>query len=281
MATTIPISSHELKNRRKKLKTKRTLQFLGTILRTLFLLCVAGGSFWLVTLPNWVIRNSEHIQVEGNEFLSDNEVRSLIPLDYPQPLLTLSIPELTEKMTKKIPFENIVINREILPPQISIQVVEREPVAIAIVPVLNNNSKKMILSKVGYLDKKGILISNQFYQNVQDEKLLPTFKIIGNPEKYGPYWQNLFMFINQSTIKITEVDWQDPNNLILKTELGTIYIGAYSESKFPIQLSMLSKMKSLKNKIYPNKIVYIDLSDPDLPSLKQNKIPKKRIEEIR
>lgn len=279
MAKIIPISSKrtirntEINNRRKELKTKRTLNTILVIMRTLFIMSFAGGAFWLLTLPNWVIRSHDEIKVEGNKFLSEKEVKELIPLTYPQPLLTLSTEDLKEKLKAKIPFEDIVINREILPPQITIKVVERQPVAVAFASVVSPENKKVKITKIGYLDSKGIFVSSQFYHNLNNnKKLLPSVEIIGIPNHYLSYWQELYSLITQSSIKITKIDWRNPNNIILGTELGTVYIGPYT-SQFPNQLTLLAKIQELPKKVNPNQIIYIDLTDPDLPSIKEKKTP--------
>ena len=285
MAKIIPISSKtrnrnsEINNRRKELKTKRRLNTILVLMRTLLIISFAGGAFWLLTLPHWVIRSSDEITVKGNKFLSENEVKKLIPLSYPQPLLTLSIEDLKENLKAKIPFEDIVINREILPPKITIKVLERQPVAVAFAPVVSPKNKKVKFTKIGYLDSKGILVSSEFYQNLKDDKkLLPNLEIVGNYNHYSPYWEDLYPLINSSSIKITKINWQNPNNIILRTKLGTVYMGAYT-SQFPQKLTLLTKIKQLPQKVNLNEIIYIDLSDPDFPSIKEKKPPKEKSEQ--
>ena len=284
MAKIIPISSPPKKgrkiipsqknNRRQELKSKRRLRTLLALVRTLLIMSLAGGAFWLLTLPKWVIRSGEDIEIEGNQFLSDDEVRSMMPLSYPQPVLTLSTENLKEKLKEKAPFEQIVISKAILPPEITVKVVERQPVAMALAPVFSPSQKKTKITRVGYLDEKGILVPNKFYQSIPDpEKSLPNFKIIGIPEQYLPYWPDLYSLISQSEVKITEINWQNPNNLILKTELGQVHLGPYT-SQFPKQLMMLAKMKSLTKKVHPSQIIYLDLSDPNFPSFKPKKLPE-------
>ena len=74
--------------------------------------------------------------------------------------------------------------------------------------------------------------------------------------------------IQQSEVKINKIDWQNPSNLILITELGKVYIGSYT-SKFPQQLTMLAKLRTITQKIPREEIIYLDLTDPELPSIKQ------------
>lgn len=276
MATIIPISSNQKNrhtDRRRELKNKRTFRTLLGLIRTLLITGFAGGSFWLLTLPNWVIRDSKEIEVAGNKFLTVNEVRNLIPLSYPQPLLTLSTEKLTEKLETQAPFEDITINREILPPKITVKVVERQPVAIAFAPMVKTSK----IIQIGYLDAQGILVPNQFYKSVKDKNTLPTFKITGIPDQYLPYWKNVYSLITQSEVKIKEINWQNPNNIIFHTELGIVYMGG-NISQLTTQLMMLAKMKKLPQKVNPSEIILIDLSDPDFPSIKQKKPPETKKE---
>jgi cell division protein FtsQ len=278
MESTIPISSQTLKTRRQELKKKRRERLLASMARTFALVGFATGVFWVVTLPHWIISNSEQIKIEGNKYLSLEEVRSLIPLSYPQPLLKLSVEDLKANLKTKVPFEDVVVRRKMLPPQITITVVEREPVAMAMALVNNPKTKQSKLGKIGYLDSEGILVTNEFYQNVPEELNLPTFKIIGAPEQYLPYWQDLYYWLQQSEVKIKEINWQDPNNLILKTELGDVYIGAFTP-KFPEQLQKLAQMKGITRLVPRSQIIYIDLTEPQSPVIKQ-KTPSPKPKEV-
>lgn len=281
MAKVVPISYRKTKhkdqinNRRKELKAKRRLKTLLTVTRTMLVIAFSGGAFWLLTLPHWVINSSHQIEVEGNDYLTDNEIRMLVPLSYPQPLLTLSTEKLKEELKVKAPFSDIVVKREMLPPKVTIKVDERKPVAIAFAPVFSPKIKKTKITQIGYLDEQGILVPTKYYQSLkkEEEKILPEFKIIGVTEQYLSYWEELYQLVNQSEVKINEINWQNPNNLILKTELGEVHIGAYT-SRFPKQLMLLAKMKQLPQKVPPSQIIYIDLSDPDFPSIKQKEQPE-------
>lgn len=274
MTSKTAVSTTRLKSRRNEIKNQlRWDNFVGAS-RSVMIISFTTIVFWVLTLPHWVIKNSQQIKLQGNDLLSDDELRSLIPLEYPQSLLKLSTSELAKDLQKKIPLGNILVTRELLPPSLTIKVTEKKPVATAFATLPSPKTKKLELQKVGYVDVDGVFVSNNVYQKLQKKpELLPTLKVFGTPQVYLPYWQDLYQLINQSSVKITEIDWQNPTNLVLKTELGKVYIGAYG-SKFPEQLMILEKLKVITSKIPREKIIYIDLTDPEIPSIKEKKPQK-------
>lgn len=276
MTSTTTVSTTRLKSRRDEIKNQRKWDNFISLSRSFMIMSLMGCVFWVFTLPHWVIRDSKQINLQGNDLLSDDELRSLIPLQYPQSLLKLSTSQLTDDLQKKVPLANIVVIRELLPPNLTIKVTEKKPVAIALATMVSPKTKKLELKRIGYVDQDGIFVSNQVYKKLQKKsEQLPSLKVIGTPQVYLPYWQDLYNLIAQSSVKISEIDWQNPTNLVLTTELGKVYIGAYN-SKFPQQLMVLEKLKVITTKIPPERIVYIDLTDPEMPSIKEKKPPKQK-----
>lgn len=274
MTSKTAVSTTRLKSRRDEIKNQQRWENFVAFSRSLMIMSLTGVVFWVLTLPHWVIRHSQQINLQGNDLLSDDELRSLIPLKYPQSLLKLSTSKLTEDLQKKVPLANIIVTRELLPPSLTIKVEEKKPVAIAFATVASPKTNKLELKKIGYVDIDGIFVSSEVYQKLQtNTDLLPNLKILGTPQVYLPYWQDLYRLINQSTVKITEIDWQNPTNLVLNTELGKVHIGAYN-SKFPQQLMVLEKLKIITSKIPRERIIYIDLTDPEMPSIKEKKLQK-------
>jgi len=72
---------------------------------------------------------------------------------------------------------------------------------------------------------------------------LPKLKV-GLPEQYRPYWTQLYQAVSRSHIEVIEINCQDPANVILKTELGLVHLGAYS-TRLTEQLKVLDKMRQL------------------------------------
>lgn len=266
------ISTTDLKSRRNKLKKERAWRELQGFLRGFCLISLTGASFWLITLPDWVIRNKQQIKVQGNDLLSVEEVRNLIPLNYPQSLIQLSTHDLTRQLQQKIPLTEVVVTREFIPPSLSVTITEKPPVAIAYGRDFSGKKPSLKIVKLGYLDEDGVFISHEMYHKLKENPdQAPKLKIIGIPKMYLPYWQEFYNLLIQSEIYITEVNWQNPTNIILTTDLGKIHIGAYS-SRFPKQLITLAKLKPLTGKIRREQIVYIDLTDPEMPLIKQKQI---------
>jgi cell division protein FtsQ len=94
--------------------------------------------------------------------------------------------------------------------------------------------------------------------------------VIGSRDQYRPYWSEVYQAVSHSPVKVFEIDWQNPANLILKTELGNVHFGPYS-SRFTEQLGVLDRMRELPTHISPSKIAYIDLKNPDFPAIQMIK----------
>jgi len=115
-------------------------------------------------------------------------------------------------------------------------------VAVAI----TKSRKVVLLSKaaVGLLDQNGVWIPLQAYTSQSTTLKLPKLKVIGLPEQYRPYWTQLYQAVSHSHIEVIEINCQDPANVILKTELGLVHLGAYS-TRLTEQLKVLDKMRQL------------------------------------
>ena len=233
---------------------------------------LAGGTVWIATSPIWVIRQPEQIKISGNRSVSAQRVRSLLPISYPESLLRLEPRTIADGLKARMPIlEEVTVNRQLFPlfsPSLTVQLKERYPVAIAL-PV-PNASLKSPGAKVGLLDESGIWIPLESYTMVNQSLKLPELKIIGNPEQYRHFWSKLYQSVRRSPVKVSEIDWRDPSNLILKTELGTVQFGAYTP-RFSYQLSVLDKLRKLPNHPDSSQIASVDLRNPDAPMVQMLK----------
>ncbi|HBE19143.1 MAG TPA: cell division protein FtsQ [Cyanobacteria bacterium UBA11149] len=264
MANIASVSQLQLTSRREKLRRARRIKFCQDIWRSLFVTGIASSLVWAITLPDWVIRQPEQIVIEGNHLLSAQAIRKLLPLAYPQSLLRLEPQAIADTLEQQAPIAHAIVTRQLVPPGLTVQVQERKPVAIA--QLRDRHQGK---NQIGFLDAQGVWMPQSSYSSVK-AMALPTLKIIGSREQYRPYWREVYQAIGQSPVKIIEIDWQNPANLILKTELGKVHFGPYS-SRFPEQLRVLDRMRDLPTQIANSQIAYIDIKNPDRPLLQMVK----------
>ena len=269
MARIGSVSESELTQRRQMLRNHRRLKLLQSGLRTLAVGGMAAGLVWATTRPIWVLRESNQISIEGNQFLSGQVLRSLIPLSYPQSLLRIQPEVITRSLESQATIDEATVTRQLFPPGLRIKIKERLPVAIALTKLPAGNSTPNPKAEVGLLDHNGVWIPLQTYISQSTTSKLPNLKVIGLPEQYRPYWTQLYQAVSRSPIKVIEINCQDPANLILKTELGIVHFGAYSP-RLTEQLQVLDKLRKLPAQLNSNQIAYIDLKNPETPLVQMN-----------
>jgi cell division protein FtsQ len=270
MANIASVSQNELTSRRKKLRRARRIKSFQSVWRTLFVGGMATGLVWAITLPDWVIRSPEQIVIEGNHFLSAKAIRSLLPLSYPQSILQVQPQVIAKSLEAQGPIAKATVSRQLLPPGLTIQVKERKPVAIAKPPTNPNSKTPNSNATAGLVDEQGVWMPSSSYGELEQNLELPTLKVIGQNEQYRPYWSEVYQALSRSAVQVFEIDWQNPSNLILKTEMGNVHLGPYS-SRFAEQLGILDRMRELPTHVSPSKISYIDLKNPDFPAIQMIK----------
>lgn len=270
MATLTSTTSDELKSRRLRLKRRRQLLILQKLWRSLLVCSMAGGMVWLVTRPDWVITSPDQVKIQGVEHLSEATIRDLMPLDYPQPLLEVKPKRLSQALEAQSPIAAAVVTRKLLPPSLTLEIQERQPVAIALPGNAIIATSDTRPDGVGFVDAQGIWMPHDSYSNLETTTHLPTLTVIGLSDRTRPHWPDIYTLLSQATIEIFEIDLQSPTNLILHTELGEVHLGGYSSNRLTQQLDVLAQMRTLPTHIQPSDIDYIDLQSPDAPALQLN-----------
>ena len=282
MASSIAsVSRMELAQRRQKLRRRRRVKFLQASWRVVAVCGLTAGVLWTATLPTWVIRRPEQVRIEGNHFIPVHTLRSLLPIPYPQSLFRVEPQAIARELQARAPIAAVIVSRQLFPPGLVVQVKERLPVAIALTgddrPLPdgtakpNSTAKPTIPTKSSLLDENGMLIPLESYTSLDQTLKLPTLKVIGNPESYRSSWSKLYRELMQGPpINVSELDWRDPANLILKTELGLVHVGPYS-ARFTSQLKAIDRMRKLPMQPGFSQITYIDLRNPDAPILQMPK----------
>ncbi len=262
MTSISPVSRTELNQRRKSLRSQRRTRFFQTSWRNFAVTGLAAGAMWVATLPAWVIRQPEQVTIKGNRFISAQTIRTLLPIPYPQSLLKLQPQPIADALKTKAPIAEAVVDRQLFPPGLTVTIQERVPVAIS--TSAKGNS-------AGLLDADGYLIPAESYTALNQNFKQPILRVTGNPERYRPSWASFYQNLSRSPVKIQEVNWDDPTNLILKTELGTVRVGSYN-ANFPKQLKALDQMRGLSSRMNLSQVSYIDLTNPKSPRLQMNQM---------
>ncbi|MGB7442921.1 MAG: FtsQ-type POTRA domain-containing protein [Coleofasciculaceae cyanobacterium] len=270
MTNIASVSQTQIANRRKKLRRARQIKLAQAVWRSLFVGSLSCSLVWIITLPDWVISQPEQIAVEGNKLLSPEAIRSLLTFSYPQSLLRVEPHKLASSLESQVPIAEATVSRQLLPPGLTIQVKERLPVAVTQLSSNLNSKTVDPTSSLGLLDEKGQWMPASSYQTLEPNLKLPTLKVIGLENHYQSYWSEVYPVLERSKVKVFELDWQNPANLIIKTELGQAHLGPYS-SQFSEQLAILARMRDLPSHIKPSQIAYIDLKNPELPAIQIKK----------
>lgn len=265
------VSSQTLADRRQVLRRQRRRRNLQRIWRSFAISGMAAGTLWLATQPVWVLRSSEQIAVEGNELLSDEAVRSLLPLDYPQRLLQIEPDQVAQALQTQSPVASAKVIRQLFPPRLEIHVQERYPVAVTI-PThpqpLDKTANYTPKGQPGLLDSQGNWMAQSSFSTVAPEIQLPTLKVKGFDNGYQAQWISLYQALQASSVAILEVDWQVPSNVILHTQLGTVHLGIYDPQIIQEQVALLAQLRSLTSANNLPEVEYIDLSNPKVPTVK-------------
>lgn len=266
MENFVPISPQTLIERRQLLRRQRRLRRFQILWQTVLVTGLTVGAVWAINLPLWVITTPEQIDIQGSERLSPDAIRSLVPLQYPQPLMQVEPHVIAEQLKIQAPITDAVVRRHLFPPRLEVHIWERQPVAVVIPDEsagAAHGAQDAIASQPGLLDDQGMWMAEASFSRLGTADF-PALKVRGLRQSFLSYWPAMYASIRQSPVKISEIDWREPNNLILHTELGIVHLGAYGE-QFPTQLAALGKMRNLNSYLPNQEIAYIDLNNPNTP----------------
>jgi cell division protein FtsQ len=264
------ISSDELTQRRRQLRRQRRARFLQTSWQMISMTGITVGVIWLVTLPDWMLSDPSQVVIEGSKSLSPDVIRAMLPITYPQSVLALQPEALARQLEAEAPIADATVTRRMFPPRVIIHIQERHPIAIVYADPQNSlplpQGKFENLVAIALLDSEGTWIPYEQYVTLNSSQKLPNLKVVGIQEHNRTQWKSLYDTLSRSPIKITTIDWREPSNLILHTDLGLVHCGPFG-ARFPEQLKILDQMRKLPDSLETEKIAYIDLSNPDMPML--------------
>ncbi len=257
-----------LAQRRRQLKDKRKFKFYKRAWRSLAMVALTVGTVRLATSSIWLIRSAEQIEVIDNQLLSDEDIQALLPVPYPQSLVSVQTDELAIALTQYAPIETAAVRRKLIPPGLHVQVRERQPVAITIPntqqPIQSIPTEPVPFEESGLIDAEGYWMPRNSFAELGAEVLLPTLTVKGMKPSQASAWPEVYQTLSKSPVSITAIDWSQDSNLVLQSELGTVHLGPYSEN-FNAQLAALDQLRQLDDQVNPEKVAFIDLQDPQSP----------------
>lgn len=251
-------SPENLASRRQDLRRQRRRRNLQKLWRSSVIVGLAIAGVWGFNHPRWLIQTSEQIAIEGNEYLSDGAIQALLPLDYPRSLLAIEPEALAQVLQAQAPIAEVTVKRQLFPPRLTVHLQERAPVALT-----RAGSKSA--QPDGFLDIEGHWLPQESFSLFEADWSPPELVVQGYSETYQAQWPGLYATLQASPVAVSLVDWSDPSNLILHTELGQVYMGAYNQQQLPNQLRTLAQLRPLIAVGPRFTVEYIDLRDPDNP----------------
>jgi cell division protein FtsQ len=267
MAGIAPTTRAELTQRRKLLRRQRRAQRWQSLLRFTVVSGLAGLALWSLRQPVWVIRDANQLRVEGNQYLSDQTIRNLVAIPYPQSIFRTQPNAIATALKRKAPLSYVQVDRQLFPPELIVRVKEQTPVAA--VHSKNQPGGQPTTQPDLLLDAQGNVIPIESFQSLEQGVQLPQLRVLGDPKTYQQYWANLYQGLNQSAVLIQQIDWRESGNLILTTELGVIHLGPYKAPLFAQQLRALGGLKGLTKTVPGSQIAYIDLRNPNAPAVQK------------
>jgi cell division protein FtsQ len=222
---------------------------------------ILTGIAWVAQRQgDWTIATPEQIRVEGNQYLTDRTIRSMLAVRYPQSIVELAPASLTEQMLERGSIASARIERGVLPPHLLVKVRDLPPVARIMQDDETTESQLVV-------DDRG---RQQPIANYRDlvQQSLPKLRLRLPARGECPGWPQLYRAIQTSPVTIGIVDCRNPQNLILQSEVGKVRLGSSGEeSRLNSQIQQLDRLRNWRNYIDPLGVDYIDLGNPDAPKL--------------
>ena len=268
------LKSHKRKNRNShknnRISTEKVSfitqnkNFLTELWQLLFF--TSTSIFLILTFLNqaWKPISFDQTKITGLSGITKKDIKKTTSIFYPKNLLELNPKEVEYYLIKKLPIKGVSVSRKFFPPEIYINVLEREPIAFASRGFSNNIEKGMI-------DIEGSWIPLQFVNKSKQNKIKLSIEN-WNPNKKKEIIliiKNRFIF--QSPLQ--KIIINPLQEISLKTEhFESVLLGSGTDRLIE-QINKLNQLqKSLPNLLINTKVKIVDLKDPNKPELKVERI---------
>ena len=258
------------RNRNQSISTKKTsniFQNKNFLIQLWQILFFSSTSIFLIfTFLNqaWKPISFEQTKITGLSGIEELDIKKTTSIFYPKNLLELNPKEIEYYLTKKLPIKNVSVSRKFFPPELHLNIIEREPIAFAS-RVFSNNLEK------GMIDIEGYWIPLEFVTQSKKDKIKLSI------ENWNPNKKNDIIhiiknrFILQSPLQKIKIN--PLQEISIQTEhFNSVLLGSDTARLFE-QINKLNQLqKSLPNLLINTKVKVVDLKDPLKPELKIEKI---------
>ena len=269
-----PLKSHKRKkitsHKNNRISTEKVSfitqnkNFLTELWQLLFF--TSTSTFLILTFLNqaWKPISFDQTKITGLSGITKNDIKKTTTIFYPKNLLELNPKEIESYLIKKFPIKGVSVSRKFFPPEIHLNVLEREPVAFA-----SRGFSKDI--EKGMIDIEGAWIPLQFVNKSKQNKIKLSIEN-WNPNKKKEIIliiKNRFIF--QSPLKKIKIN--PLQEISLKTEHFDLVLLGSGTDRLIEQINKLNQLqKSLPNLLINTKVKIVDLKDPTKPELKVERI---------
>ena len=269
-----PLKSHKRKkitsHKNNRISTEKVSfitqnkNFLTELWQLLFF--TSTSSFLILTFLNqaWKPISFDQTKITGLSGITKNDIKKTTTIFYPKNLLELNPKEIESYLIKKFPIKGVSVSRKFFPPEIHLNVLEREPIAFA-----SRGFSKDI--EKGMIDIEGSWIPLQFVNKSKQNKIKLSIEN-WNPNKKKEIIliiKNRFIF--QSPLK--KIIINPLQEISLKTEHFDLVLLGSGTDRLIEQINKLNQLqKSLPNLLINTKVKIVDLKDPTKPELKVERI---------
>ena len=269
-----PLKSHKRKkitsHKNNRISTEKVSfitqnkNFLTELWQLLFF--TSTSTFLILTFLNqaWKPISFDQTKITGLSGITKNDIKKTTTIFYPKNLLELNPKEVESYLIKKFPIKGVSVSRKFFPPEIHLNVLEREPIAFA-----SRGFSKVI--EKGMIDIEGSWIPLQFVNKSKQNKIKLSIEN-WNPNKKKEIIliiKNRFIF--QSPLK--KIIINPLQEISLKTEHFDLVLLGSGTDRLIEQINKLNQLqKSLPNLLINTKVKIVDLKDPTKPELKVERI---------
>jgi len=252
--------SRSIKNVSNTFKTKK---FVIELWQLLFFSSTSIFFIYIFSNQAWKPIGFEQTKITGLSGITKHDIQKTTSGFYPKNLLELNPKEIEYYLRQKLPIKNISVSRNFFPPEVQLNIIEREPIAFASRVVSNNIEKGMI-------DIEGSWIPLKFVNESKKDKIKLSI------ENWNPNKKNDIILIikNRSILQspLQEIKINPLQEISIKTEhFNSVLLGTDTDRLIE-QINKLNQLqKSLPNLLINTKVKVVDLKDPLKPELKIEK----------